>query len=342
MLDPRRLRILHRLAEHGTVAAAAESLHLTGPAVSQHLAALEREAGTPLLEKQGRGLVLTPAGRLLVSHAEVILDDLSSAESALASFTARGTGTVRVAAFPSAARCLVPPAWVALRDAPEPVALRLVEHEPEESLTALARREVDIAVAHSYSLLPRALPTRCDERWLMDDPVLLAVPRSVAGARGLAPGQPVPLADFRAEAWLVPGRSESCHEMIQRACGAAGFVPDAVAEATDFAVLIALVAAGAGVALVPRMALPYGVEGPGVDGPGVEGPGGEGPGGEGPGGEQPGGDGRHGQGLVSLHPLVQPVVRRVSALTRTGATRRPDIAHALDALANAAHPPTTI
>jgi len=356
MLDPRRLRILHRLAEHGTVAAAAESLHLTGPAVSQHLAALEREAGTPLLEKQGRGLALTPAGRLLVSHAEVILDDLSSAESALASFTARGTGTVRVAAFPSAARCLMPSAWVALRDAPEPVALRLMEHEPEESLTALARREVDIAVAHSYSLLPRALPVRCDERWLMDDPVLLALPRSVAGARGLAPGQPVGLADFRNEPWLVPGRAESCHEMIQRACGAAGFVPDAVAEATDFAVLTALVAAGAGVALVPRMALPDGVEPPGIEASrgessrgerrrGESSPGerrrGERRRGEGSHGESSRGEGSRGEGSVSLHPLVQPVTRRVSALTRTGATRRPDIARALDALADAAHHLTT-
>jgi DNA-binding transcriptional LysR family regulator len=301
MLDLRRLRILHRMAQHGTVAATAESLHLTGPAVSQHLAALEREAGAQLLEKRGRTLALTPAGRLLVSHAEIILDDLGAAESALAALTLHGTGTVRVAAFPSAARNLVPAAWAALRDDPAgPVALRLVEHEPDDAVTALLRRGVDVAVVHSYSLLPRTVPTGLDERRLLDDPVVLAVPPSMASARGLLPDQSVELGDFSAARWLVPRPAESCHEMIQRACGAAGFVPETVAEATDFSVLTALVAAGAGVALVPRMALP------------------------------------DGGAPVSLHPLNRPVTRKVFALTRPGAGRRPDIGRALDTLAEVA------
>jgi DNA-binding transcriptional LysR family regulator len=301
MLDLRRLRILHRMAQHGTVAATAESLHLTGPAVSQHLATLEREAGTQLLEKRGRTLTLTPAGRLLVSHAEIILDDLGAAESALAALSGRGTGTVRLAAFPSAARNLVPSAWAALRDDPAgPVALRLVEHEPDDAVAALLRRNVEVAVVHSYSLLPRKVPTSFEERRLLDDPVLLAVPPSMAAARGLVPNQIVELGDFSTARWLVPKPAESCHEMIQRACGAAGFVPEAVAEATDFAVLTALVAVGAGVALVPRLALP------------------------------------DGGAPVSLHPLSRPVTRKVFALTGPGAGRRPDIGRALDALATAA------
>jgi DNA-binding transcriptional LysR family regulator len=180
------------------------------------------------------------------------------------------------------------------------VALRLAEHEPDDALAALARREVDIAVAHSYSLLPRNLPTSAEQRRLLDDPVLLALPTELAAARGLVPNEVVALADFAREPWLVPGRVESCHEMVQRACGAAGFVPDGVAEATDFAVLTALVAAGAGVALVPRMALP--------DGPPT----------------------------VSIHPLREPVTRKVFALTGRGAARRPDIGRALAALAGAA------
>ncbi|HEX4355904.1 MAG TPA: LysR substrate-binding domain-containing protein [Pseudonocardia sp.] len=108
------------------------------------------------------------------------------------------------------------------------------------------------------------------------------------------------MAEFAGEPWLVPRPEETCHEMIQRACGAAGFVPDTVAEATDFAVLTALVAAGAGVALVPRMALPAGPL------------------------------------AVSLHPPRDPVTRKVFALTGPGAARRPDIARALDALSTAA------
>src|ERR1700753_1577527 len=114
MLDPRRLQVLHALGQHGTVTAAAEALRLSGPAVSQHLAALEREAGAKLGEKPGRTLALTPAGRLLVAHAEIVLNDLAAAESALAALTGEGGGTVRVAAFPSAARALVAAAWAAL------------------------------------------------------------------------------------------------------------------------------------------------------------------------------------------------------------------------------------
>lgn len=289
MLELRRLHVLHQLAERGTVAAAAEALHLTGPAISQHLAALERESGAKLVEKRGRTLALTPAGRLLVAHAEIILNDMAAAESALASLNGHGTGTVRVAAFPSAARRLVAPAWARL----DGVTLRLVEQEPEAAIESLRRRAVDVAVVHSYTLLPRELPATYEERHLLDEPVLLALPAGF----GKAVGEVLPLDAFADSPWLVPSADFSCHEMIERACGAAGFVPHEVAQATDFSVLTALVAAGAGVALVPRMALP--------DSPGD----------------------------ITLHPLAEPVTRRVVALTRPGLATRPDIRQVLDKLA---------
>ncbi|MEV5719355.1 LysR family transcriptional regulator [Amycolatopsis mediterranei] len=298
MLDLRRLRILHGLSQHGTVAATATALHLTGPAVSQHLAVLEREAGTPLLEKQGRTLAFTPAGRLLVSHAEVILDDLAAAESAMAAVSENGgTGTVRLSSFASAARQLLPSAWAGLREAGT-VSLRLVQEEPDDALESLRRQDVDIALVHGYSLLPRSIPPRCEDRRLLEDPVLLAL--DPARAAGLAPGEPVRLERFAGHPWLVPTADLSCCEMIHRACGAAGFVPPVAAEASDFAVLVALAASGAGVALVPAMALP--------DGP-------------------PG---------VSLHPLEEPLTRKVFALTRTGTARRPDIRTVLDHLERSA------
>ena len=281
MLELRRLHVLHQFAEHGTVTAAAEALHLTGPAVSQHLAALEREAGAKLVEKRGRTLALTAAGRLLVAHTEIILNDMAAAESALASLHGHGTGTVRVAAFPSAARQIVAPAWARL----DGVALRLVEQEPESSVESLRRRAVDIAVVHSYTLLPRELPATYEEHHVLDEPVLLALPAGF----GHADGDVLPLAAFAESPWLVPSVDFSCHEMVARACGVAGFVPHEVARATDFAVLTALVAAGAGVALVPRMALPADVSG------------------------------------VTLHPLAEPVTRTVLALTRPGQAARPDI-----------------
>ncbi|WP_432845110.1 LysR family transcriptional regulator [Amycolatopsis sp. CA-161197] len=292
MLEVRRLRLLHELAHHGTVAATAEALNLTGPAVSQQLAALEREAGTPLLERRGRTLAFTAAGELLVSHADVILSDLAAAESALAAVRSDGAGTVRVVAFPSAARTLVAPLWTNLPG----VSLRLVEQEPESAIGTLLHQEADVAVVHSYSLLPRETPARCEEHHLADDPVLLAVPPALAEARALSDGQKVRLARFSAVPWLVPSKEYSCHEMIQRACGAAGFVPDVVAEATDFAVLTALVAAGAGVALIPRMALP------------------------------------DSHAPVSLHPLANPVSRKVYAVTRLGTGRRPDVGAVLTGL----------
>jgi DNA-binding transcriptional LysR family regulator len=283
------------------VAATAEAMHLSGPAVSQQLAALEREAGIPLLERHGRTLRLTAAGNLLVDHAEVILGGLSAAEADLQALRDGGRGVVRVAAFPSAARALLPRVWrdLAARDGGVPH-LRIAEHEPAAAAAALRRGEADIAVVHAYSLLPRDVPPGCEQHRLMDEPVLLALPQALAQARGLQPGQPAELAAFGSESWLLPGPETSCHELTRRACGSAGFVPRAVAQASDFAVLTALVAAGAGVALVPQMALPADTAG------------------------------------TSLHPLAAPVTRTISALTRTGEAGGPAVAAILTALRQAA------
>lgn len=304
MIDVRRLALLRELAIRGTVAATAGAMHLTGPAVSQQLAVLEREAGVPLLERRGRTLALTAAGRLLVAHAEIVIGDLATAEAELAALRGGTRGTVRVASFPSAARILVARLWE--RDGTWPsteLDLRLVEQEPERSVESLLLRDVDIAVVHAYSLLPRDLPD-CDRMALLDDPVLLALHPADAAGRGLEPGAPAGLADFAGERWLVPSPQTSCHEMIQRACGAAGFVMTATAHATDFSVLAAMVAAGAGAALVPRMALPASA----TDGPPP----------------------------LSLHPLRQPVTRTISALARSGESGRPEIGRVLDALQRAA------
>ncbi len=300
MLELRRLQILHYLAHYGTVTATAEALHLTGPAVSQQLAALEREAGATLLEKRGRTLVLTPAGRLLASHAEVILDDVAAAEAALAVQSGHGTGTVRVAAFPSAARRLVPAAWSRLTEQTGgAVSIRLTEQEPDQSVDTLLRHGADIAVVHSYTLLPRGIPARCEAHDLVRDPVLLALHPEVAAGHRLAAGQRARLEAFGHLPWLMPAPGVSCRELVERACGAAGFVPSVVAEATDFSVLAALVAARVGAALVPRMALPDALP------------------------------------PVSLHPLTGPVNRRVFALTRLGNAERPDIRRTLDQLIQA-------
>jgi DNA-binding transcriptional LysR family regulator len=303
MLEVRRLRVLAEFAARGTVAATAEALHLTGPAVSQQLAALERETGLVLLEKQGRTLRLTGAGQRLVDHAQVVLGHLAAAESDLVALRRGERGRVRVAAFPSVARTVLPGLWPdpdAAGGAEAPL-VELVEHEPDQAEAALARHEVDLAVTHSYSLLPRPLPPGCERRDLFEEPVFLVLHPAEAADRGLAPGAAADLVAFADAAWLLPGADTACHEMAQRACGAAGFVPRPVAVASDFAVLCALAARRAGVALVPRLALPD------PDAPGL-----------------------------GVHPLRVPVRRRVHAVYRTGTGGHPGTRHVLDRLAELA------
>ena len=294
MLDVRRLRVLQYLATHGTVAAAAEALYLTAPAISQQLATLEREVGLPVVEKRGRTLHLTPVGELLVSHAEIVLSDLAAAESDLEAIRGRGHGIVRVTAFASAARALIAPVWKQILDAEAEtegsLTLELFEQEPESALETLRRRDVDLAVVHGYTVLPRDFPGGCEQTKLLEEPVLLALHPEHAARMGLKPGESVDLARLSDSAWLTPGPETSCYEMIQRACGAAGFVPTIRSRSSDFSVLAALVAAGAGAALLPRMTLPDTLPGP-----------------------------------ISLHRLLHPVTRTVYSVSQSGTSRRPDI-----------------
>jgi DNA-binding transcriptional LysR family regulator len=294
MLDVRRLRVLHAVSAHGSVTAAAAALGYSAPAVSQQLAALEREIGMRLTERAGRGIELTPAAAILVGHTDALLARLDAAESDLAALRDQVSGRVALAAFPSAAAAIVAPAWAALaRSAPQ-VQLELTEMEPEESLPALARGELDVAVAHEYDLLPRPLDPLFERRELLSDPVLLAVRDD--GSLASAPDQPVPLASLSGQPFLAPRERTSCAEMIQRACARAGFVPRVVARATDFAVLLSLVAAGAGVTLVPELAA------------------------------------RHLPPGVRLLPPAEPVQRQVFTVSRRGGDRKPAVRVVLDAL----------
>src|SRR6201999_640613 len=232
MLDVRRLRVLHAVSAHGSVTAAAAALGYTAPAVSQQLAALERDVGMQLTERAGRGIELTPAAAILVAHTDALLSQLDAAESDLAALRDQVAGRVALAAFPSAAASFVASAWTSLAHSAPQVRLELVEMEPEESLPAVLRGQADVAVAHEYDLLPRPLDPLFERRELLADPVLLAVPASspLSG--------PVPLASLAEQPFLAPRGHTSCAEMIHRACARAGFAPRVVARATDFAVLL--------------------------------------------------------------------------------------------------------
>ena len=296
MLDVRRLRVLHAVSAYGSVTAAAAALGYSAPAVSQQLAALEREVGMRLTERAGRGVELTPAAHILVGHTDALLARLDAAEADLAALRDQIAGRVTLAAFPSAAASLVPAAWAALADSAPQVRLDLTEMEPEESLPAVLRGETDVAVAHEYDLLPRPLDPLFERRELLDDPVVLAIPADYP-----ADG-PVPLAELAGQPFLAPRQATSCAEMIQRACARAGFVPRVVARASDFQVLLSLVAAGAGVTLVPGLAA------------------------------------RWLPPRVRLVPPADPVTRRVFTVSRRGGDRKPAVRVVLDALSDAATP----
>jgi DNA-binding transcriptional LysR family regulator len=328
MLDVRRLRVLHTVSAYGSVTAAAAALGYSAPAVSQQLAALEREVGMRLTERAGRGLELTPAAMILVGHTDALLARLDAAESDLAALRDQVAGRVALAAFPSAAASFVSAAWAALAGSAPQVRLDLTEMEPEESLPAVLRGQTDVAVAHEYDLLPRPLDPLFERRELLSDPVLLAVPAdhplaaahpsaahpsaahpsaahpSAAHPSAAHPSAavPVPLASLAGLPFLAPRDTTSCAEMIQRACARAGFVPRVVARATDFDVLLSLVAAGAGVTLVPALAA------------------------------------RRPPPQVRLLRPAEPVTRQIFTVSRRGGDRKPAVRVVLDALTAAAGP----
>jgi DNA-binding transcriptional LysR family regulator len=255
MLELRRLRLLHALDTHGTVAATAKAFHMSGPAVSQQLALLEREAGTPLVERVGRTLRLTDAGQVLVTHTRIVLDQLAAAEADLVALGSAMSGTVRVAAFSSATATLIRDVWGSLRHQyGSAVGLQIATMEPAESLPALQRGDIDIAVTYSYELTPHHVPPWAERHHLLSDPIMLALHRDDPLQSSMDPGTPVDLAGLADREWVVPQPASTCRRMIERACGNAGFVPRTVAFGAEFPALLALVAAGhAVVALVPRL-----------------------------------------------------------------------------------------
>ncbi|MFI9008613.1 LysR family transcriptional regulator [Actinosynnema sp. NPDC053489] len=249
MIDPRRLRVLRALADHGTVTAAAQALHLTPSAVSQQLAALESEVGQELLRRRGRRVSLTAAGELLVRHANAVAAELERAQATLAAFTAGTTGRVDVGSFASAITQVVAPALAALRVSAPAVTLRVRDVEGHASVPLLLDGEVDLAITEEYRL-------RTDDRRLTRFP-LYTEPFDVVlpPAHPLAGRAEVDLADLADDDWAVPLPGNPVRDVVQLACEHAGFAPRITHTSDDFRAIGALVHAGAGVALVPRNAV---------------------------------------------------------------------------------------
>jgi DNA-binding transcriptional LysR family regulator len=247
MLDVRRLRLLRELAHRGTISAVAEALCCTPSAVSQQLAVLERDAGVALLQRNGRRVCLTPAGAALAQQTEGILALLEEAAAALAAAQSGLAGPLRIGAFPSAVRTILPAALVALgRDHPG-LELMVTELDPAGVPDALRSGELDVALVHEYDYVPTAPDPALETEPLLDEAIYLA-------SCGPAPepgGDPV--RSHSDAAWIVASPGTLCHTMVVRACQAAGFTPRIRHHADDFVTVLALVAAGQGVALVPQL-----------------------------------------------------------------------------------------
>ncbi|WP_165985863.1 LysR family transcriptional regulator [Streptomyces sp. YIM 98790] len=257
MLDVRRLRLLRELALRGTIASVAEALAFTPSAVSQQLSVLEREAGVPLLERTGRRVVLTPAGRNLVRHAEAVLERLEQAAAELAG-TRRGlAGPLRIGTFPSATRTIVLPALAGLTDRHPGLEPMVLEIDPAAVGGALRAGELDLALVHAYDFVPVPAEPGLAAEPLYQEPMFLASGEEGGEKPGPAAGPGVPLevllGRWRDSPWITATLGTLCHAMTVRACQAAGFAPRIRHRVDDFAAVLDLVAAGQGVALVPLL-----------------------------------------------------------------------------------------
>jgi DNA-binding transcriptional LysR family regulator len=245
-LDVKRLRVLRELAERGTVAATAEALSFTPSAVSQQLSALEREAGVVLLEREGRRLALTDAGRVLVTHADAVLAQLERAEADLHAASTEISGTLNVAAFSSFARSLLPRAAAAMLQH-QHLQLHVRDAEPQDSIPLLRLGELDVVIAQRFPYVPRDFGPAFHVVELFDDALHLAT----------GPGHHDAAPRFDAlgdRPWVAGHPGTSCHEVVVHACHAAGHEPRIVGFSNDFAVVAALVAQGVGLALIPEIA----------------------------------------------------------------------------------------
>jgi DNA-binding transcriptional LysR family regulator len=247
MIELGRLRALCAVASHGTVTAAAAALHCTPSAVSQHLGKLERETGTVLVEKDGRGLRLTSAGRVLVEHAARALTAVEEAEAALAAHHGEVAGTLSVTSFPTACRGLLPAVLTRLAADHPTLVVGLVEADRDTMVEALRRGTVDVAVLDEWPELPAALPPEIGHEMLGHDVADLVVPAGHPLASGTAP---VPLESIQHERWIGSTPGTVCHEWMTRVLPRAR--PTLLVA--EFETQLTLVAAGLGVALVPRLA----------------------------------------------------------------------------------------
>ncbi|TCN31707.1 DNA-binding transcriptional LysR family regulator [Kribbella orskensis] len=259
MLDLRRLRLLRELDARGTVHGAARALGYTPSAISQQLTVLEREAGAKLLERTGRNVRLTDAGRVLVRHAATLLDGMEAAEAEVAAIAAgHPAGVVRVSAFQSAFLRIVAPAVAALARSHPDIRVEVTEAEVEESVPALRLRQLDAVVGDEYSGQPRPVHSDLIRESLVREQVRVVLPETHPQA-SQSRVRMAQLADAR---WAACQPGTGHREMQIRACRElGGFEPDLRYASDDFLILVELVRTAGACALLPDLVVGYGTPG---------------------------------------------------------------------------------
>lgn len=283
-IDLRRLGALRELDRRGSLAKAAEAMHLTPSAVSQQLAALSRELGVPLIERQGRGVRLTGQARVVLRHADVIAAQLERARADLVDWGLGQRGALTIGAFSSAISGLLPTVLADLAVTHPDLDIAVVEAEPPDLFTRLDAGDVDLAVAVDFAEAPPFTDRRYARTDLLVDILDVALPAT----HRLAHLERIPLRELAADPWIVGDARSCCGAVTRSVCAAGGFTPEIRHAVNDWQSLAALVTAGAGVALVPRLVQPL-----------------------------------HRPGLVLRAPEGQPPSRHVFAAVRAGAEADP-------------------
>ncbi|MGW1773993.1 LysR substrate-binding domain-containing protein [Streptomyces sp. NPDC002104] len=272
MLDVRRLRLLRELAHRETIAAVAEALSFSPSAVSQQLSVLEREAGLPLLERTGRRVRLTAAGQNLVRHADAVLELLERADAELAEARGGLAGALRIGSFPTATRAVVPAALAELARRHPGLEPMVSETDPAAVADGLRAGDLDVALIHAYDFVPAPREPGLATEPLYREAMYLAAPGRAPGGPGRTgdtgdsgdaagaaeadgAGQRALLRTQADAPWITATPGTLCHAMTVRACEDAGFVPRIRHQVDEFATVLALVAAGQGVAVVPQLGI---------------------------------------------------------------------------------------
>ena len=253
MHDLRLLTVLREVALRGSFSAAAESLSYTQPAVSQQIARLEKQVGVKLIEREPRGIRLTPAGEVLVRHTERILAQLAEADEELLDVAAQARGRLRIGSFATAAGTIVPRAVASFRKLRPAVEVDIALLDPHESIPALRRGDIEIAITEEGGFDGEVDTSGLEIEHLLDDHMWVSLPAD----HPLATRRAIELADLRDEDWMFACLSGTCADsnVVLRACQDAGFQPRIAYQSDDYFAIQGLVASGMGVALIPGLGL---------------------------------------------------------------------------------------